>query len=458
MRVIRASLGNLAALMMMATVSFFSGCKKEPEKAVVLAQVGNSTLTLEELRESFPPELEQLIRREQYLDFIKRWMDDEAVFQQALKAKIESDPLVGRKLEKLRRKVLIEEYMARENATEVFEPDELAMNQYYEMHKEDFRRKSPEVKFAQMRVQTVKQAADLRSKANRGDFLAVAAASSLDPVPESYSSIAFKKQSEFPPCLSQDIASTGIGAVTLPVACPDGYYLVKVIERQDAGSLVSFAEAKEEISGILVMERKDELMDGKIAKYKEGQIVSYNLDKIPGLAESTKGMDGSSPASSDQNAAPAVVPASSTPAAAGKPPGRPAVAASPPPTEAPAQPKPVAYTPSAAPAQPKPDAPAASAAPVQPKPAAPPAQDPRLPREPDFITAAQGSASGAPAGSLAPSSSAPEKPKLPNRKHVPKPRTADSSDSKAPDTTPETLGQKPTAEENINAQSPISTP
>jgi len=378
-------------------------CKKEPEKATVLAQVGNSTLTLDELRESFPADFEQLIRREQYLDFIKRWMDDEVVYQQALNSKLESDPVVGRKLAKLKRKLLIEEFLARENASEVFEPDEMAMNQYYEMHKEDFRRKVPEVKFAQMRVQTVKQASELRSKANRADFLAVAAANSLDPVPESYSSIAFKKQSDFPPCLSQDIAGAGIGAVTLPVACPDGYYLVKVIERQDAGSLIPFTEAKEEISGILVMERKDKLMEGKIAKLKEGLPFSYNLDQIPGLADTAKSAEAAA--------------AGAAPKAASASPARPA-------------------------AQP-----------------ASPAADPRLPREPANIGAS--SMAGAP--SAAPSASGKSR-YYPRKRAYKSAHAADSTESKAAvakpaaETPPETPGQKPEAEENSNAQTPVETP
>lgn len=382
-----------------------SGCKKEPEKAVVLAQVGNSTLTLDELRESFPPEYEQLIRREQYLDFIKRWMDDEAVYQQALKAKLEEDTLVGRKLEKLRRKLLIEEFLARENATEVFEADEIAMNQYYEMHKEEFRRKVPEIKYAQIRVQTGKQAAELRSKAARGDFLALAAANSLDPVPEAYTSIAFKKQSEFPACLSQEISQAGIGAVTPPVACPDGFYLIKVIERQEAGSLIPFAEAKEEIGGILAMERKDKLMDGKIARFKEGLTVTYNLDQIPGLAESSGGTGAAS-----------VDPALSMPTA----------------PEAPA----AAQTPAGS----NPDAPRAT----QPSSPASIVQEPRLPREPGQVEEQA-------------------RPKPLPRKRAPKP-APDSSETKAPDpgsaaeTNPETLGQKPEAEENSNAQAPLDIP
>lgn len=358
----------------LAGLAFLTACKKQDSKSPVLAQVGKATLTLDDLRETFPAEFEQLIRREQYLDFIKRWIDDEAVYQQARKAKLEDDPLVARKLEKIRRKLLIEEFLARENAGEVFEPDEMAMNQYYEMHKEDFRRKVPEYKYAHIRVQTNKQASELRPKAQRSDFLAVASANSLDPAPESYASIAFKKLSEVPPCIASEIDKVGIGNVTLPVACSDGFYLVKVLEKQDAGSLIPFPEAKEEISGVLILERKDKVLENRIAKYKEGLAVSYNLDNIPGLSDDAEAAPAAAalpasakPAPSAASAAPASGTASSAPATP-----------SPRPAPAPAA-VPAASQASAAPQAPVSQAPAASAAPAAAN-AAP--ANPTLPREP----------------------------------------------------------------------------
>ncbi|MBW8889670.1 MAG: peptidyl-prolyl cis-trans isomerase [Fibrobacteres bacterium] len=375
-----------------------SACKKQESKSVVLAQVGKSTLTLDDLRESFPAEFEQLIRREQYLDFIKRWIDDEAVYQQAKQSKLESDPVVARKLEKMRRKLLIEEFLAHENAGEVFEPDDMAMNQYYEMHKEDFRRKVPEYKYAHIRAQTNKQASELRSKAQRSDFLAVAGANSLDPAPESYASIAFKKLSEVPPCLAQELEKAGIGGVSLPVACSDGFYLVKVLEKQDAGSLIAFPEAKEEISGILILERKDKLQEGRIAKYKEGLAVSYNLDNIPGLSDN--GDVASGPAA-QAAAAPAPVaahasgpsPASNSRPVAAAAASRPVPAAASRPVAAPAVPKapaspsvavaPVAASPSPAHVAASPSAPTTNMGAQAPAAAAPAAPvNPALPREP----------------------------------------------------------------------------
>jgi len=354
------------------SLALLSACKKQESKSVVLAQVGKSTLTLDDLRESFPAEFEQLIRREQYLDFIKRWIDDEAVYQQAKLAKLESDPVVARKLEKMRRKLLIEEYLAHENAGEVFEPDDMAMNQYYEMHKEDFRRKVPEYKYAHIRAQTNKQASELRSKAQRSDFLAVAGANSLDPAPESYASIAFKKLNEAPPCLAQELERAGIGSVSLPVACSDGFYLVKVLEKQDAGSLIAFPEAKEEISGILSLERKDKLQESRIAKYKEGLAVSYNLDNIPGLSDNGDAASGpaapaaasSAPVSAHANGLSPATNSRPVAAAASRPVAAPTV------PKAPASPS-IAASPAAASTSPAPAA-AAPAAPV----------NPALPREP----------------------------------------------------------------------------
>jgi parvulin-like peptidyl-prolyl isomerase len=297
----------LALSVLAVGACLFAACKSDRTKGTVLAQVGNASLTLEELRESFPAEYEQLIRREQYLDFIKRWIDDEVLYQQAVKGRLDDDPQVKRRLEKLARKLLIEEFLARENSSEAFEPDEISMNQYYEMNKEDFRRKVPEIKFAHIRVATARQAADIKGKILTDNaFLAQAASSSLDPVPESIASLPYKKQAELPSCLAAEIAAARIGQNTQPIACPDGVYIARILDRQEAGSLISFAEAKDEIGATLLMERKDKLLDGRVQKYKEGIAISYNLDQIPGLTETASEVPAAGDTSSQAHPAPRV--------------------------------------------------------------------------------------------------------------------------------------------------------
>src|SRR5690606_10299535 len=110
-----------------------AGCQKSGTQPVVLAGVDGSKLTLDALRETSPAEYEQVIPRAQYLDLIQRWIDDEAVYQQALKRKLDQDPQVKRKLARLQRRMIIEEFLARETGgSGETEPDEGAMTRYYE--------------------------------------------------------------------------------------------------------------------------------------------------------------------------------------------------------------------------------------------------------------------------------------------------------------------------------------
>ncbi len=247
---------------------------------MVLAQVDQAKLTLEEVRESFPPEYEKVLPREQYLDFIQRWIDDEVVYQQALRSKLDQDPKVVRKLEQLRRKAVIEEFLAREGANQEFEPDEAAMTRYYEMHKDEFKRKSAQFRYVHIRVNSLKEALALRSKVRGDNFSAIASGNSLDSTGEA--AVPFRKPGEIPACLLHDLSEARPGWISAPLSCPDGVYLVKLLERQEAGIPAPFSEVKEVINNQLVMEQKDRMREAKIRQYKEGVAVNVNLDLIPG--------------------------------------------------------------------------------------------------------------------------------------------------------------------------------
>ena len=94
-----------------------------------------------------------------------------------------------------------------------------------------------------------------------------------------------RKESDVPPCLAAEAAVTPVGSVTRSLTCSDGVYLIKVLEKEAAGGIAPFSEAREQIANTMQMERKDKLREDKIAKYKEGVAISYNLDQIPGLEE-----------------------------------------------------------------------------------------------------------------------------------------------------------------------------
>lgn len=265
----------------LALAAGLAGCQKADTQSVVLAQVGDSKLTLEELRETYPAEYEKVLPREQYLDVIQRWIDDEAVYQQALKRKLDEEPQVRRKLERLRRRMIVEEFLAREAGGIDAEPDEGAMTRHYENNKSDFLRKSPEYRYLHIRLGTLKDALAVRARVRGNNFAELAAEHSLDSTARELPEPPFRKTSEVPPCL-HDVLDAKPGWVSSPVSCPDGVYLVKLLDRIEAGTSLPFQEVRATIAARLAMQHKERMRQSKIRQYKEGVAISLNVDEIPG--------------------------------------------------------------------------------------------------------------------------------------------------------------------------------
>jgi parvulin-like peptidyl-prolyl isomerase len=154
------------------------------------------------------------------------------------------------------------------------------MERYYDNHKSEFLRKTPEYRYLQIRVGTLKEALSIRSKVNGGNFAALAGKYSLDSNLD-VSTLPFRKPSEIPTCL-QDVLSAPVGWLSSPVSCPDGVYLVKLQDKIAAGTALPFSEVREAISGQLVMQHKGRMREAKIRQYKEGVAISLNVDQIPG--------------------------------------------------------------------------------------------------------------------------------------------------------------------------------
>jgi parvulin-like peptidyl-prolyl isomerase len=272
---------QIALVALVTAGLLLTACEKSGAQPVVLAQVDDAKLTLDELREAFPAEYEKVLPREQYLDVIQRWIDDEAVYQQALKRKLDEDPQVRRKLERLRRRMLIEEFLSRElSGTTETEPDEGAMMRYYDNNKSDFLRKSPEYRYAHIRVNTLKEALAIRNKVRGDNFTTLARTASLDTAPE-FAEPPFRKTAEVPACL-HDVLDAHQGWLSNPVSCPDGVYLVKLLDRIEAGTPLPFPEVRAAISARLSMQHQEKMRESKIRQYKEGAAISLNVDQIPG--------------------------------------------------------------------------------------------------------------------------------------------------------------------------------
>jgi hypothetical protein len=271
-------------------ICFFSTvitvCTKSGDTRNVVAQVGNSVLTQEELKNNFPVEYEHLITHEQYLDFIKRWIDEEVLLQAAVKRKVHLNPEIKTKIKEQRKKIIVEEFLARESKGFSYVPDEEAIQQYYESHQKEFIRRESEIKYAGIVVKSLKQAWQIREMISTGNFMAMIRAHSIGEIPESFADLPYQRMNEIDTCIYSVVFSTRIGGTTQPIRCGDNYHLVRIIDRQGPGTLKPLDEVKQEIANILINGKQKKYLDMKIQELKSDVFFTYNLDLVPGTQKS----------------------------------------------------------------------------------------------------------------------------------------------------------------------------
>jgi hypothetical protein len=343
------SLPCLVSALLLAVVA--SSCHheeipKRPEGPIV-ARVGNDYLTLAELKESIPPEYADVITRDQNVLYVRQWINTELLYQEALRQKINEEPVIKARLERMRKDLLSTELMSRSAVRSGVEISDQAVREYYESNREQFVREYSVVRYEDIVVADLNVAFEIRRTVTHETFKNVAKSHSKHPgVDESAPFVALDA---IPLKLRNAIiATTTFPSIIGPYGEADGFHVMRVIGKYDKGTIASVDEVRDEIvSRLSNITQKDET-ERLISEIRAKSDVEFNIDVIPGAvaADNASATDASNAANS-ATAAAATAPKPTTPAPAAP---RPTV---------PAAPRPAAPAPTPAPA------PAPTAAPAE---------------------------------------------------------------------------------------------
>ncbi len=263
------------------------GCERSEKPKDVVAQVNNSILTLTRLKEQFPQEYAKLIKKEQYLDFIKRWMDEEILYQDALKKKMDEDPDVQEKILELSKKIVVEAYLKKEFMDIKYEPEEAAVNHYYQTHADNFVRSETEIKVASLVVESLKLAWEVRGLVTGENFIDLVQEYSIADKLQNFDGLRFQKENDLDSCIAESAFNTRIGGTTTPIKCEDGYHLVRVVDKQNPGTTRALEDVREEIEHHLIQIWRKRNLEEKIDELKKEIYFSSNLDLLPNAPDST---------------------------------------------------------------------------------------------------------------------------------------------------------------------------
>lgn len=259
-----------------------SSCGRKPRSPVV-ARVGDTELTLDDLYASIPAEYRDRITREQNVNYVKQWIDTELLFQEALKRRLQREAVIRGRLEQIKRDLLSAELLTREQIEggEVRVSDTL-VQQYYQQNRETFVRSKEVVKYMQMVVADQPAAQSLMASANAANFAELA--ERHGGLPEDLRAPPYTPIDELPVEFQSVLGTARLGSVVGPVAMEDGFYVLHVVDRQPAGSTASLEEVRDAITERLTSQLQKREIERFLANLRMRTNVTFNFDAIPGAA------------------------------------------------------------------------------------------------------------------------------------------------------------------------------
>jgi peptidyl-prolyl cis-trans isomerase C len=258
---------------------FVIQCNRSKDENVV-ARVGKSTLTLEELKENIPDAYSEQITRDQNINYVKQWIDRELLFQEAVNQKIDKDPIIKERLDKMKEDLLSAELLHRYSMQ--IQPDSIndsIVYLYYKKNQNQFVRDKESVKYLDIAIDDSNKAWVVYRTVTKENFVNLASQYSKTPTFDS-SKIPYTIIENIPLEIRQSITSLHINSISTPIKTPDGYHIINIIDKRAKGELCSFSEVRREIINQLVTINKKVLVDKVLSELRIKNRVEFNLNLI----------------------------------------------------------------------------------------------------------------------------------------------------------------------------------
>lgn len=268
---------TVSAVIVALSLSVF--CSRKPTSPVI-ARVGKAVLTEEDFNNSIPPEYSDQLTLEQNINYVKQWIDTELLFQEAKRRKIDREPLIKNRLEKMKKDLLAAEMMSRNSSLDKASPiDEKAIHAYYELNKDSFIRENDVAKYLEIVVTDIRTARYISKNATSENFLTLAAEYSQQPYPETIN-VPYIPLDDVQPQIREAIVATPVDATSNPVKSELGYHIVHVMDKLEKGGICKEDEIWEDIVNQLTANYQKQNLEQLISDIRLKTNVEFNSELI----------------------------------------------------------------------------------------------------------------------------------------------------------------------------------
>ncbi len=267
-------------MLLLITFSILS-CEKEIEsEKKVIVQVGRQELSVEDLEDVIPQKHDELVTQEQIQNYIQRWIDNELIYQEALRLGMNKSADLSSVLRRAEKEYLINRLLDSLMTAKIDFQEQEIIN-YYEMNKDNFIRGKTEINVLHILVSEISEANELRTRIMRGqDFEELAREASLDYKRKKRIDLGYFSSDDVVPAIASSLFKWRVGSVTRPIKSEFGYHIFKIKDKREPNTLKEYEEVKDEIVERLLAKRKEEMYKDYITSLKSKVEIKTNYDYL----------------------------------------------------------------------------------------------------------------------------------------------------------------------------------
>jgi peptidyl-prolyl cis-trans isomerase C len=272
----KRTLITASTLLVLALVLIACGPKEEN---VVVARVGKSVLTLQELQNQVPG-LGTPAARAQAELYIQHWIESELLYQEALHRGVEKRPEVQLALKKMTRDFIITSFV--ENfADQSLSATEEEIQSYYQEQKEEFQVTEDRYDLQLILVRTLGEAVQVRREIAGGSSFGEAARRySIDGSRFQDGNLGFLPLRELSPLLAGAVARMRPGELSAPLKSEVGYTVIKLVDVQRKGTLQALDAVRPQIQQRIFAQKKEENYQQLIRRLSSQAALYSDLTKL----------------------------------------------------------------------------------------------------------------------------------------------------------------------------------
>jgi hypothetical protein len=255
------SVRRLTAVALLALVALcVTSCGRGGDQEV-LARVGNSTLTAEEMYASIPEQLLAVMSLEDQEEALRSWVKTELFYQEGLRRGIGGDEDMARRLREIERELVAEEYIRR-FMEEIPDVTEEEARSYFEEHRDEY---SLQVRLAHVLVRSRPEAERALQQINSGTpFETVASSSSIDQTASMGGDLGYMRRGDMLHELEEVAFSLKVGEVSGVIPSSYGYHIIKALDRHPGAGRPTFESRYAAVMNFLTSQRRRAAFDERL--------------------------------------------------------------------------------------------------------------------------------------------------------------------------------------------------